>query len=220
MSIPTKTKKNIKPDDDLSESEGTDTDLNSDTDDIMKLDDLSDVALNDEDAIYETEINDNADIKETDADVEEIDDIDDTENLDKESTVADDADADDSVFDDTDVESNIIKINNKASGEIDILGCIIEDNDDTVDMDIPKTMVSMEKRMSFPKLTLYEKVRIIAVRTKQLAMGAPPYVKNVSMKSPEEIALIELEYNMIPYKISRPMPNNTYEIWKISELEK
>ena len=38
--------------------------------------------------------------------------------------------------------------------------------------------------------------------------------KNVDKKSPAEIAVIELEYNMIPYLIKRPMPNNTYEIWK------
>jgi len=84
----------------------------------------------------------------------------------------------------------------------------------------PMIIVEDNKRITFPKLTKYERVRILAARTKQLALGAPPLVKNTSNKSPIEIAEIELEYNMIPFKIKRPMPNNTYEIWKLSELEK
>ena len=32
--------------------------------------------------------------------------------------------------------------------------------------------------------------------------------------------LVELENNMIPFKIKRPLPNNTYEIWELNELQK
>ena len=97
--------------------------------------------------------------------------------------------------------------------------CLLDD-EENIDEVGEATMVEPENRISRPKLTKYERVRILASRTKQLAMGAPPLVKNVFGKSPIEIAEIELSYNMIPFKIKRPMPNNTYEIWKLSELDK
>jgi DNA-directed RNA polymerase I, II, and III subunit RPABC2 len=61
-------------------------------------------------------------------------------------------------------------------------------------------------------------VKIIGKRTTQLSEGAPPLVKNVDNKSPQEIAMIELQMKMIPFKIKRYLPNRTYEIWKVSEL--
>jgi DNA-directed RNA polymerase I, II, and III subunit RPABC2 len=126
-------------------------------------------------------------------------------------------------------EDNIISAKKNKTNEDD------EDGDDEVDeeeLNLDCLMNSVEDedvyvepeeaiiKISQPKLTKYERVRILGARTKQLALGAPPLVKNVSNKSPIEIAEIELMLNMIPFKIKRPLPNNTYEIWKLSELEK
>ena len=105
-----------------------------------------------------------------------------------------------------------------TTGNLDLMNCVIDDEED--EMQIDYTEVPTSERISMPKLTKYEEVRIIAVRTTQLALGAPAFVKNVNNKSPEEIAKIELSLNMIPYKIKRYMPNRTYEIWHINELEK
>lgn len=105
------------------------------------------------------------------------------------------------------------------SGTLDLTDCLLDEEVYTDEI-VEPTMIEPEKRMSRAKLTKYERVRILAARTKQLALGAPPLVKNIKGKSPMEIAVIELSFNMIPFKIRRPMPNNTYEIWKLSELEK
>lgn len=77
-----------------------------------------------------------------------------------------------------------------------------------------------KNRITRPKLTKYEKVRILGERTKQLTLSAKPMVNlEDTTLTAQEIANIEYEKNMIPFKIKRYLPNNTYEIWKFSELE-
>ena len=148
---------------------------------------------------------DNLEEKEDDKNMKDKDDIQDENDL-------DDYIQDDIVDDDKSVDED------KISGSLDIADCLL-DEDIVVDEIGEPTMVDPDKRVSRPVLTKYERVRLLSARTKQLALGAPPFVKNVSNKSQLEIAEIELHFNMIPFKIKRPMPNNTYEIWKLSELQ-
>ena len=83
-------------------------------------------------------------------------------------------------------------------------------------------IVNPKDRITKNKLTRYELVRIIGERTKQLTMGAKPLIK-IKKESDElnykEIAMEELKLNMTPFKIKR-FVNNTYEIWKLDELDK
>jgi DNA-directed RNA polymerase subunit K/omega len=51
-------------------------------------------------------------------------------------------------------------------------------------------------------------------------MGAKPLIKNHKGLSYETIAEEELKYNMIPFKIRRPLPNGKYELWTLDELNK
>lgn len=81
-------------------------------------------------------------------------------------------------------------------------------------------IVEQSKRMTNPRMTKYEMVRIIGERTKQFKMGAKPLIKNTDDLTYEEKAILELKKNMTPIKIKRPLPNNTVEIWDISELNK
>lgn len=95
------------------------------------------------------------------------------------------------------------------------------DNFDSINrQDNENNITSNEDRYSFKRMTKYEAVRIIGERKKQLILGAKPLIKNVAGLSYDQIAIEELKNNMIPFKIKRPMPNGTYEIWKISELKK
>jgi len=82
------------------------------------------------------------------------------------------------------------------------------------------TVVNKEDRITNPRMTKYEMVRIIGERTKQLIMGAKALIKNTDDLSYEEIAVLELHKNMTPFKIKRPLPNNSIEIWELSELKK
>ena len=81
------------------------------------------------------------------------------------------------------------------------------------------TRVPDEERITLNKLTKYEMVRILGIRAHQISVNAKTLVKNIEGKSPVEIAIYELKNKMNPFKVRRPLPNNTYEIWKIKELD-
>jgi DNA-directed RNA polymerase subunit K/omega len=72
---------------------------------------------------------------------------------------------------------------------------------------------------SRPFLTLYERTKILGYRENQLANGTrpfihvPPYVTDV-----KEIARMELEQKRLPFIIARPMPDGTYEYWRLADL--
>ena len=83
----------------------------------------------------------------------------------------------------------------------------------------PIVIVQNSERITLPKLTKYEKVRLIGTRAKQISLGAKVMIKNTTGLNPIEIAKIELEHKMIPMKIKRVLPDNKVEIWKLSELE-
>jgi len=95
------------------------------------------------------------------------------------------------------------------------------DNFDSLNQeDDENNIVPQEDRYSFPRMTKYEAVRAIGERKKHLILGAKPLIKNSAGLSYDQIAIEELKNNMIPFKIKRPMPNGTYEIWDIKELKK
>ena len=95
-------------------------------------------------------------------------------------------------------------------------------NDQTseIQVETKQNIVTGKNRKTNPRLTKYEMVRIIGERTKQLVMGAKPLVKNYQDLAHEQIAIEELKNNMIPFKIKRPMPNNSIEVWELNELSK
>lgn len=111
--------------------------------------------------------------------------------------------------------------------ECDIDNLIKDDNeffnqDETSEIQVEENInyLTDKDRITNPRLTRYEMVRIIGERTKQLTMGAKALVKNHQDLSYEEIAIEELKHNMMPFKIKRPLPNNKVEIWRIEELNK
>lgn len=72
---------------------------------------------------------------------------------------------------------------------------------------------------SQPFLSVYEKTKILGFRANQLAQGARPYVvvpEHVTKVG--DIARMELEQRRLPYIIKRPMPNGTFEYWRLSDL--
>ncbi len=77
-----------------------------------------------------------------------------------------------------------------------------------------------ELHKTIPLLTKYEKTKILGMRVKQLNNGAQPYIaKNEKAIDNYLIALIELEQKKIPFIIQRPLPNNTFEYWKLHDLD-
>jgi DNA-directed RNA polymerase I, II, and III subunit RPABC2 len=79
--------------------------------------------------------------------------------------------------------------------------------------------VDDKNHTSQPFLTLYEKTKIIGFRANQIAQGAAPYVSVPSfMKDVTEIARLELEKRRLPFIIKRPMPDGTFEYWRLSDM--
>jgi len=71
-----------------------------------------------------------------------------------------------------------------------------------------------------PFLTKYEKTKILGIRLKQLNNNCKPYINyNEKILDNLIIANLELEQKKLPFIIQRPLPNNTFEYWKLQDLE-
>jgi DNA-directed RNA polymerase I, II, and III subunit RPABC2 len=72
---------------------------------------------------------------------------------------------------------------------------------------------------SLPFLTVYERTKILGTRANQIADGARAFVKVPEhVTEPLEIAKLELEQRRLPFIIKRPMPDGTFEYWRLSDL--
>ena len=75
------------------------------------------------------------------------------------------------------------------------------------------------RHRSPPFLTVYERTKILGTRTNQLAEGARPFVAVPEyMTQPLDIAKLELEQRRLPFIVKRPMPDGTFEYWRLSDL--
>ncbi len=76
-----------------------------------------------------------------------------------------------------------------------------------------------QQHRSYPFLTKFEKTKILGFRMNQLSQGARPFIevpKHVS--DVREIARLELEQKRLPIIIKRPMPDGTFEYWRLQDL--
>ena len=72
---------------------------------------------------------------------------------------------------------------------------------------------------TYPFLNQYEKTKVLSHRASELAHGRRPFIevpKHVTNVS--DIARLELEAKRIPYIIKRPLPNRTFEYWRLQDL--
>jgi DNA-directed RNA polymerase subunit K/omega len=95
---------------------------------------------------------------------------------------------------------------------------------DTLLTNVPPTFANADgqvdtKHRSVPYLTQYERTKILGMRTNQLSQGARPYIavpKHITIL--RDIARLELEARRLPIIVKRPMPDGTFEKWKLSDL--
>jgi len=75
------------------------------------------------------------------------------------------------------------------------------------------------KHRSVPYLTQYEKTKVLGFRTNQLSQGARAFIAvPAHVTDLKEIAKMELEARRLPFIIKRPMPDGTFEKWRLSDL--
>lgn len=66
--------------------------------------------------------------------------------------------------------------------------------------------------MGPPKITRFEKARVVGARALQISMGAPILVEvSEGLTGPIEIALKELGAGILPMTIRRTLPDGTYQ---------
>ncbi|MGD8565492.1 MAG: DNA-directed RNA polymerase subunit K [Candidatus Bathyarchaeota archaeon] len=66
--------------------------------------------------------------------------------------------------------------------------------------------------MGPPKLTRFEKARVVGARALQISMGAPILIGvSEGFSSPIDVALKELEGGTLPITIRRTLPDKTYQ---------
>jgi DNA-directed RNA polymerase I, II, and III subunit RPABC2 len=105
---------------------------------------------------------------------------------------------------------------NEYSNQVDILEneAKLEDFRTTYD----RMMDKNTQRRTIPFLTKYEKARIIGKRAMQISKGSPPLVEIGDLENPIDIAKKELMERKIPFIIRRPLPDGSYEDWRVDEL--
>lgn len=84
--------------------------------------------------------------------------------------------------------------------------------------DVIKNINKKEKK-TIPCLSKFEKARIIGTRLQQLAYGAQPKINTENLFDIKDIVEEELKQRKIPFIIRRPLPNGTFEDWKMEEFE-
>jgi len=75
------------------------------------------------------------------------------------------------------------------------------------------------KHRSVPFLTQFEKTKILGFRTNQLSQGARAFIAvPAHVTELRDIARMELEARRLPFIVKRPMPDGSFEKWRLSDL--
>ena len=76
-----------------------------------------------------------------------------------------------------------------------------------------------DKHVTYPFLTNYERTKVISYRASQICSGAKPYiVVPEGVTEAYLIAKMELEAKKLPFIIKRPLPDGSFEVWRLSDL--
>ena len=110
--------------------------------------------------------------------------------------------------------NNMGKSNQLDEDDDDIFEYVDPEEEKKVDLRVPDN-----ERVTIPRLTKYERVRILGTRIKQISDGSKIFIKSNDIKNATSIAELELKHKVIPLKIKRPLPNGRYEIWSLNELD-
>jgi DNA-directed RNA polymerase I, II, and III subunit RPABC2 len=72
---------------------------------------------------------------------------------------------------------------------------------------------------TYPFLTTFERTKIIGLRANQISKGSVPFISVPShITDVRDIARLELEQKRLPYLVKRPLPDGSFEYWRLSDL--
>jgi len=83
------------------------------------------------------------------------------------------------------------------------------------------SLSEFEIKIGPPKLTRFERARIVGARSLQIAMGAPAFISmEGAYRGPIETAMLEMEEDALPISIRRSLPNGITQDIPIKALAK
>lgn len=96
----------------------------------------------------------------------------------------------------------------------------------TTEINVKKPIVGLrdlsildKNHKTYPFVTNYEATKCISFRASQICNGARPYILvPPGMTDAFAIAKIEFETKRLPYILKRPLPDGSFEVWKLSDL--
>jgi DNA-directed RNA polymerase subunit K/omega len=181
-----------------SESDSEEEELNEDVDPNEEPADEYEVPVDEDGAEVEADEEVNSEDEEEDEEAEE--------GAEPETEYNEEADAE------KDTEMN-------ADGDIE--ECLYQYDDLVEERDSERLAreIPKDQRKTDPQMTHYERIRILGVRSKQIAMGAKVMIKyDNNNLGAVELAKYELNKKTTPLVVKRPLPDNSYELWEVSEL--
>jgi len=158
------------------------------------------------------------------------DDESDVEELDVSDSISDSETDTDSVKSDQeqeqDDEAEIESVSSEEAEEVIPLSKsnIVKDIDLYKDSDTFYKEYNPKKNILSPKINKYEETCIIGIRTEQLSLGSNTFLNDseideLNTEDIVEIAIKEYQLKKLPFIIKRPVSQNIYEYWKLSDLE-
>lgn len=103
------------------------------------------------------------------------------------------------------------KLNTKAPG--------VETAPPTLQTSLRATESLDSNHQTYPFLTQYERTKCISFRASQINNGAKPYILvPEGMTDSYVIAKTELEAKRLPFIMKRPLPDGSYEVWRLRDL--
>ena len=169
------------------------------------------------------------DDKSNDEEVEQIEEVedediinsdDDLEKKEEEDEIEEEEESEEEEMDGDGDGDCIYRFTGKKKKAKDILDDIEIEDDFFEDEQIETTtFIESSKRVTKKYMTIYERVRVLGERAKQLSLGAKPLIKGVENMDPKIVARMELEKKVIPLIIIRTLPNGQKEKWRVAELE-
>jgi DNA-directed RNA polymerase I, II, and III subunit RPABC2 len=78
--------------------------------------------------------------------------------------------------------------------------------------DVEAIKLSDDVKIGPPKLTRFERARIVGARALQVSLGAPILVKlDIGVSDPIDIAIQELKERVLPMTVRRTLPEGTFQ---------
>lgn len=80
--------------------------------------------------------------------------------------------------------------------------------------------LSKKVKIGPPKLTRFERARILGARSLQISLGAPILVNlSHNISDPIDIAIVELRDRVLPITIRRTLPEGSYQDIPLEDLD-